>query len=243
MSDTGSGLQAMRDRVFAVLDGLRRWLVAGLVLLHIIAITLLAFPSPGGGLNRKDWQNRTVQAEFASWNERLRPLGWTGTSEELQDEIFVLAKAYAGGLNALKKPFDPYYKCCGTYQSWRMFVAPHRFPSRFQIRILEGGDWRVVYEARHPEHRWLGSVLDNDRMRSGLFRYGWGRKYPREYKALGDWIAVRARRDFPGATRLQLRFANYKTPTPEQVRAGFEPEITWHRPRTLTLRDSAPGNR
>lgn len=219
------------------LESVRKWVVLGLVVLHLLAITLLALPSPGGGLNRRDWQNPTVQAEFDAWNTRLAALGWTGTSDELQDEVFAFAKGYAELHSSLKEPFNPYYRCCGTYQSWRMFVAPHRYPSRLQIRVHEQGRWRAVYAARDPELDWLASTFDNDRMRSALFRYGWGNKYPHQYKALCEWIAEQARRDFPDADKVQIRFASYQTLSPEQARAGVDPEVTWKRTRVLPLRE------
>jgi len=222
-------------RLPAWLDDIRKWVVFVLIALHVIAITVMAFPSPGGGLDRRDWRQPTVRAEFEAWNERLAALGWTGTTDELQDELYGIARGYASAHHQLKKPFFPYYRCCGTGQSWRMFVAPHMHPSRFQVRIRDGRVWYVVYEARHPEHRWLANVFDHDRMRAVLFRYGWGRKYPTNYEQLGDWIAQQALRDFPQADMLQIRFASYRTLSPEQVRAGERADTRWHRTRKISL--------
>lgn len=227
----------MSERLKPVLRGLTTVFLA----IHLIAISILAFPSPSGGLSRSDWRNPTVQGEFQAWTERLQGLGWSGNSEELQDSVFGFASAYADVHAQLKRPFYWYYRYCGTYQSWRMFIAPHRHPSRFQIRIRQEGDWRVVYEARHAEHRWQASVLDHDRMRSALFRYGWLNRYRRSYKGLGSWLARKAAVDFPGADSIQLRFANHRTPTPEEVVAGVEPEIRWRRPYTLDLTERHGG--
>ena len=227
----------------AWMEGTRRWVVLALVGLHLVAVFVAAFPSPRGGLNRRDWNQPTVQAEFETWNERLRPLGWTGTTDELQDEIYTIARSYALWHQGLHEPFDPYYRCCGTAQSWRMFVAPHRYPSRFQIRVLRGRTWYIVYQARHPEHDWMSRALDHDRMRAALFRYGWGNKYPKTYSNLGEWLARHAAVDFPEASRMQVRFGRTETPSPAETRAGTTPSVTWKRPLTFDLdklREEAP---
>jgi len=226
------------------LESARRWIVLALIVAHIVAISIMAFPSPGGGLNRRDWKQPTVQAEFDAWNERLRAFGWTGTSSELQDELYGIARSYASAHHQLKKPFYRYYECCGTAQSWRMFVAPHMHPSRFQLRIRQEKVWYVIYEARDPDHRWMGHVLDHDRMRSVLFRYGWGKKYPKTYEQLGDWLARHAAVDFPDAEVLQVRYASYRSLSPEQVRSGERPKIRWQRSRIIQLgpfRGETPG--
>lgn len=212
-----------------------RVIVVVLIVVHLVAITLMAFPSPGGGLNRKDWSQPTVQAEFDAWNERLRAVGWTGSVDELQDRVYGFAKGYASGHRSLMKPFQSYYSYAGTHQSWRMFVAPHRYPSRLQIRVKEGRRWRVVYEARDPEHRWNAHIFDHDRMRSALFRYGWGRKYMRDWAAFGAWVAVQAATDFPDASVVELRFSTFRTLTPDEVKAGTEPELRWHKARKYPL--------
>lgn len=203
--------------------------------LHVLAITIGALPSPAGGLNRADWRQPTVQAEFEAWAGRLRAVGIAVESEALQDRMHAVAVGWYEAHRTLRAPFEPYYRTCGTHQTWRMFIAPHRFPSRLQIRVEEGGAWRVVYEERDPQATWLGHALDHDRMRSAIFRYGWGRKYESSWRGFGDWVAREAAVAFPDAARVELRFASYRTPTPAETRAGVTPKITWHRRRAIPL--------
>jgi hypothetical protein len=212
-----------------------RHVAAALVLVHLLAITLHALPSPGSGLNRRDWAQPTVRGEFEAWQGRLAAVGVELTVDELQDVVYDIARGYHHWHQGLTEPFEPYYRTCGTWQSWRMFVAPHRYPSRLQIRIRQDRRWLVVYEARSPTAAWRARQLDQDRMRSALFRYGWGRKYPRTWRGFVDWIARRAAEDFPRADKVQLRFASYRTRSPEEVRAGQEPRVAWHRSRVVDL--------
>jgi hypothetical protein len=212
-----------------------RHVTVALVAAHLFAITLAALPSPAGGLRRADWAQPTVQAEFEAWSARLGAVGVGLPPDALQDVVFDVATRYHGVHKATLAPFEPYYRYAGTHQTWRMFIAPHRFPTRLQIRIHERGEWRVVYEERSPRARWMARELDHDRVRSAIFRYGWGNKYARSWLGFGDWIAGRAARDFPGADRLELRFAAYKTPTPAEARAGVAPAIRWHRRREIAL--------
>src|SRR6187399_1630494 len=128
MADEASGWERAWPHVRAVL-----------VALHVVAITLLAMPAPGGGMNREAWAEPTVQGEFAAWTERLQGFGFDITSEQLQDGAWTFASRYMTVRDAMIAPFTPYYEASGTWQSWRMFVAPHRVPSRLEID-LESSD-------------------------------------------------------------------------------------------------------
>lgn len=204
---------------------------------HVLAVFLHAMPSPGSGLRRADWDQPTVQGEFETWAGHLGGLGIEITSEELQDRVYVFARGYQDGYATLTDPFKPYYRTCGTWQSWRMFVAPHKFPSKLQIRIQSHGRWILAYEARSTLHNWHAYQLDHERMRAALFRYGWGRKYPGTWNAFGRWMAREAASEFPDADRIQLRFASYRTPSAEEVRAGAVPDVKYTRSVIFRLDD------
>lgn len=208
----------------------------GLLFAHMALVALQAMPSPGSGLNRRDWSQPTVQGEFDAWAGRLQAVGFEVDSPTLQDRVYDFAKGYATIHRAMIDPFKPYYRYCGTWQSWRMFVAPHRYPSRLEIRIEIDGRWVVAYQARDPHATWLGPQLDHDRFRAALFRYGWGRKYPSVYRSFTQWVARRATVDFPEATRVQVRFESGRTPSPEEVRSGELPETRFTRETTLAIR-------
>lgn len=197
---------------------------AFLVALHLVAITLMALPAPGGGMQRSAWADPTVQAEFDAWHARLVAAGApVGTRAAFEDDLFEFAKAFMDKRNASLEPFVPYYRYFGTYQSWRMFVAPHTHPARMHVEIRVDEAWQPVYVERSGEHQWLGWKLDQDRFRSAVFRYSW-KPYRKQYRQFVDWLAVQARRDFPDATQLRVRFYKVRSPSPEQVRTGTQPE-------------------
>jgi len=209
--------------------------LAALVALHIVAVTAQALPAPGGGMNRKDWKAQTVQAEMRAWTERINGWGFQWTQEEVEDALWDLATGFMEVRESVLKPAIPYYRNAGTWQSWRMFVAPHRYPSRLSISVKVDGHWSLKYQARSSEYDWMRSQLDHDRFRAALFRYGWGKKYPRQWRTFCSWVAQRAQEDFPEAEAVELKFWSYRTLTPEEVWDGVEPEGEWRRRRVLPL--------
>ncbi len=198
-----------------------RWpqIRAALIAVHVLAITLAALPAPVGGMNRKAWSEPTVQEEFASWTARLNGAGLDLTQAELEDQLWTVAVVVMDVRGTVLAPFRPYYQLCGTTQPWRMFVAPHRFPSRLQVRVREGrGPWKVVYQVRSDEHDWNRAQLDTDRVRSAVFRYGWP-TYGATYQHFARWLADRAFEDFPDASQVEIRFLDHRTPSPAEVLA------------------------
>lgn len=196
---------------------------AVLITLHIVAITLLAIPAPDGGLDRKAWNNPTVQAELKEWTENLNACGIDLSQQELEDQLWRGSHAYMEVRNEVLGPFLPYYIYCGTFQAWRMFVAPHRYPTALHIEIAEHGVWRPVYVERDPRHGWLGRQLDSHRFRSVVFRFGWP-GYEGEFDRFAHWVAHRAAADFPEAQRVRIRLVKSRTRSPQEVRAGQAPE-------------------
>ena len=168
-----------------------------------------------------------VQDEIAAWAERLAVVGVDRTPEVLETELWALAEGIVARRRSLLRPFRPYYRRCGTTQSWQLFVIPQRYPARLHIDIQESGDaWRPLYIARDNEADWNRKLLDTERMRSMLFRYSWSH-YQRRFRRFGRWMARKAAVDFPGAEALRLRWFRQKTPTPGQVRRGRVPEGTF----------------
>lgn len=196
-----------------------------LITFHVVAVTLMAIPSPPPGMmSEEDWQMPIAQEEFASWAEFLSGLGMNVTGKELQDQLWRLANRYVETRNVVLTPFQWYYKFCGTRQGWRMFVAPAREPTRFFVDIEEAGTWRPVFGEGLPDVAWLGWQLNQEHMRTALttlvvFQPG----FQEDLEQLAHWLAKRARGDFPQAQKLRLRIHRFPTPTPEQVRAGQRP--------------------
>ncbi|MEM6928357.1 MAG: hypothetical protein AAF602_15595 [Myxococcota bacterium] len=192
---------------------------AVLIVLHVAVITFHAMPTVGGGLSRTAWKTPTVQGEFRAWSERLQGLGFDVEIADLEDPLWAIAVGWEKGRRTMLKPVMPYLRYCGTYQSWRMFVAPHRYPGRLHIDIDRGSGWEPIYVARSPEHAWRRHWLDHDRFRAAIFRYAW--KHFRKGRAeFANWVTRRVERDYPDAERVRVSFMRYRTRSPEEVRAG-----------------------
>lgn len=189
---------------------------------HLFAISWMALPSAGGGMNRSAWKSGTVQGEFRTWVGRLNRIGVDITVPELEDVLWDFARRYEKGKQWVLDPMRPYLTTTGSEQSWRMFVAPHRYPGRLVIELDHGDGFVPIYMARSNEHTWRRSVFDHDRMRAAVFRYAWPHfKGPRH--RFTEWVAREVAEEFPEAERVRVSFLRYRTPSPEEVRAGEEP--------------------
>jgi hypothetical protein len=198
---------------------------AGLIGLHVVAVTVVALPAPVGGMDRRLWADPTVQAEFRAWRGRLAAVGVELSAAEFEDRLFGAASGLMAARSAAIAPFEPYYDHFGTWQSWRMFVAPHTHPSRLVVEVRRDGAWAEVFRERSPTATWMRPVLAQDRVRSAIFRYAWP-NYKSSYKRFARWVAERALADHPGADAARVRFERQASPTPTQARAGEEPEIS-----------------
>lgn len=195
---------------------------AAFVALHLFAVTAMALPSAGAGMNRSAWADPTVQGEFAGWAERLRGLGLDIGASELGERAWRFASAYESGREKVLAPFMPYYRLCGTWQSWRMFVAPHRYPGRLEIHVDRGQGWEPLYVARSAEHGWHRRWLDHDRFRASIFRYSW-KHYVAGRRDFTDWVARTVAREEPDAVSVRVSWMRYRTRSPEEVREGVPP--------------------
>ena len=198
---------------------------AGLVLLHLLAIAIMAFPAPGEGMVREAWKDPTAQEEFAAWTGRLNDWGIAVTQTEFEERLWQVAETYMAVWQGAQRPFKPYYSLCGTTQSWRMFAGPHRYPTRLHIDIEEAGRWRPAYVQRDPRHDWLHALLDHYRFRPLIYRFGWYQHVAgyADYQQFADWVASQARADFPEAERVRVYFFKSRTPSPEETRQGVSP--------------------
>ena len=209
-----------------------------IIAVHVFAVAAMAFPSPSGGMNRRAWSNPTVQAEFSAWADRLTAMGRPTTTAELEEHLWGWAQGYMANRNAIIKPFRPYYRYCGTDQSWKMFVAPHRNPARLhvEIRDAESLAWRPVYVARSREHDWMADALNVERFRAALFRYAW-KQYRGSYRQFARWLGRHAATDFPGADRLRTSWERIHTLHPKKIRAGASQTGELEMTQTVNLDD------
>ena len=208
-----------------------------LIAIHIVAVVVLAIPDAGGvALSRKSWKNPTVQAELKAWAQRLSALGLQTDAATLEQDVFEIARSWTEGLAWLRAPVRPYAEYLGVRQTWRMFVAPHRHPAKFQVDVEQDGQWRPVQVARSDQYGWRSHQLDHVRVRSLLFRYGW-KRYRRFYRAFAEWIADRAAEDFPAAQRVRVRMVGFRTPTPQEVQSDAIPEGEFRQTIVLPLEE------
>jgi len=215
-----------------------RHLVGAFVLFHLVAITLGATPSVRAGLSRSAWKDPAVQAEFSQWIARLEQLGAQLTAEEFEARLWAVAIGWTKAREAVVKPFYPYLDLVGARQPWRLFTAPHRYPSRLEIAVGKEGEFRDVYVARSSEHTWMRTRFDDVRMRKAIYLFGW----PRRRKAYGNfcrWVAQSAARDFPDADQVRVRFWRYKIPSPQAQREGHVPRGRIRMERVLPLGEAS----
>ncbi len=214
-------------------------LKALLIALHLLAITLQAMPAPVGAMRKAEWKNPTVQDELSLWTARLNGWGIPWTQQEFEDHAWRIARNWLRVRRVVLSPFGPYYRYCGTQQSWRMFVAPHRYPSRLHVDIQTESEWLPVYVGRDDELDWHAQWFDHDRMRSVVFRFGW-KSYRASYRQFVDFMAGLAAVEFPEASHIRVRLHRARTPSPEEVRTGNLPAGHFHSVRVVEL-DSLRG--
>jgi hypothetical protein len=189
---------------------------AGLILLHVIAVVALSFPSAAKMGDPKRWRDPRTQAQLALWGDRLRDFGWDISDQELEARLWTAAQSYLGARGAIVAPFEPYGRV--VPQFWGMFKAPASSPSYIAIDVDEGGpDWRTVHESRSPEHDYLAETLDHNRFRKQIGRVG---SRPELFADVSRWLATRAFADFPAARRVRVRVVRRESPTPEARQAG-----------------------
>jgi len=211
------------------------------VLVHVMAVVLAAFPAPVGGLQRSAWSEPTVARELDTWHARLASVGLTSDRDSFEDDLYALAATWVRGRRGVLEPFNPYYRYLGVEQSWRMFVAPHKHPSRLQVHVRTdpNSPWEPLYIHGDPHHTWHAAQFEHTRMRSALFRYSWP-SFRRGYRALARWVGTEVARERPDAGQVRLQWERRKTPSPDQLRAGKEARSSMVRPYVTDLSGLRP---
>lgn len=214
---------------------MKRHIIAAFVLWHGSAMLASALPSPGAGLNRSYWSDPTVQAEFGTW------AGMLGVeSDALQDDVFALAQRVQAAVDGVRAPFKPWLDLTHTRQSWKMFVAPHRYPTRLQLRVAgAGGQWRVVYEEDRPGAGWMAARFRNERVRASVFAWGWPAARTKWRSACAGF-ARDLFGEVPDVERVQCRFAKITSPSAAEVLAGEAPAEKWVMPIEVGREEGAP---
>ncbi|MSQ01606.1 MAG: hypothetical protein EXR71_06905 [Myxococcales bacterium] len=213
---------------------MRRHLVAAFVLWHALAMLASSLPSPGRGVNRSYWSEPTVQAEFQAWADVF------GTDmATFQDGLYVVAVKVQWAVRSANAPFREWLWVTNTVQSWKMFVAPHRFPTRLQLRAQRSDrSWAVVYEEGDDAPKWRGERFATERMRAAVFAWGW----PQNKKRWASACSGFAREYFAEvaeAEAFQCRFGKGASLSAAQVLGGETLKEEWVLERTVQ-RPTAP---
>ena len=199
-----------RPRLF---DHVRAILVAA----HVVAVTLLALPSPGR-VTEKTFRDPALQEVLADWRSVARGIGWELSKEESEAMGLAGSNAIMDLRHQVLRPFQPYFRYAGTRQSWRMFGYLNRFPARFRFEVYTPGvGWTTTYEARSPTATWRGGQLDAERFRAMINAYSWKRSR-KGYDRFVDWLSCKAAADFPQATKSRASMLRMRLPSPEALR-------------------------
>lgn len=204
------------------MNALGRHLIAAFVLWHALAMLVSSLPSPGRGMDRSYWKDPTVQAELTTWARMLR-----ANPDTFQDRLYAAAGVVQGAKNAVYAPFKPWLKATNTTQSWKMFVAPHRFPARPEIQVRsEGGEWETVYLEGDPTATWRAERFATERMRAATFAWGWPQADSRWRAACGAF-ADELFAERPDIASVRCRYLKRQSPSAADVLAG---EVVAERP-------------
>ena len=195
----------------------KKWVphfVAAFVVFHVAAMLIEVIPDLRMGLDRKAWKEPRVSHELQRWADKLHM-----QRDSLEEVLWTLGSGITEARQLLRTPFKPYLKVTGQKQAWAMFVAGSRFRDRFEVRARSCGvkdpscDWEILYFRNDPEHEWMRSDLENARVRSATFRWGWpqGQKsYQRGCRAIA-WHAFQERADLQ---IVECRFEQTEAPDP-----------------------------
>jgi hypothetical protein len=205
---------------------LLRNLRGALVLFHVLAICIAALPGARGSASEEALNTPAAAAELRTWADRL-----SVSPQWLQEQVLRSAsradKLHAG----LLEPFAPYLHVSGAQQPWALFVAPNRYPTRFQVQVarvppVEPRHWQTVFEEGSGEFTFRQNVFEHERIRSYFELSSWPRFY-----WLGPALCRWAARELfaEDAALRAVRCRNYRSasPSPEQVLSGTQNPGEW----------------
>lgn len=137
---------------------------SALVLLHVTIVCIAAVPTSRGSASREQLATPAARTELRLWGGRL------GVSpESLANFALQLADSWDRAYAHVFRPIAPYLAITGTYQPWAVFIAPNRWPSRFQISVHRSHtpltELQIVFEEGSAEYAWHGRALSQERGR------------------------------------------------------------------------------
>ena len=207
---------------------------ATLILLHLVAITLMALPAPVGADKTSHYQGPEAEAQLAQIVNALDRVGIEATGDDVVDLSLAVARPVMAARRAVLNPFRPYYTLAGTRQGYWMFSGTSLYQNRLHVEVRDRGEWRTLYLAGAPNARWRGATFNHELTRSLLFRYT-ERRYRKRWNAVADWIAEEAAMDHPTVDRVRVSLQHGPIQTAAEARSGVVPETRRRRKRTLVV--------
>lgn len=199
---------------------------AVLVGLHVLSLVVLSLPTAGAVHDRRRWQTANARADLRQMAARLTRWGLSVDEHGLERALWSIGDAYLEVQRPLAAPFRVYAELTGSRQAWQMFASPQRHPAELHVDLERPGPqaprWEPLYRPHSDEHAWNREQLEHNRFRKflGRFARGFVRSH---YEQTALWIATKAAREHPEATRVRVRLHRYATLPPERVRAGDQP--------------------
>lgn len=189
---------------------------AALIALHLCVITVAAVPTPAGYLKERWMRDAHVVESVDRWARVPRALGMDVETPVLVDRLFAAGRLVVAVHDGLVGPFEPYFRYCGTAQSWRMFGGVGVDTGRLEVHGRRpGGGWEPLYVERGPG-RWRASFFEQERIRA--FRSHFALRQSRSgYDRFADWVAARAREDHPELELVRVRYTALVLADPQVV--------------------------
>lgn len=204
-----------------------------LVLLHVIAVVVVACPAPVKGGDTKSWRRPGVRAELRSWSTRLGSLGVAVSEADLARFGQQVSTSWSGARNVVVAPFQKWLRAVGATQGWYMFTAPDRAPQRFTFTLhTAAGDVdvfdfgraaapAVVDDGPEAGRYYDGAFLAEHRVRRAFFQAAWSDRPV--FREVCSWLVREAklrRADVTGAT---CRLVQQDVITPAEAGSGPAP--------------------
>lgn len=208
-----------------------RHLRAIIILLHVFAINIIAFPTPRGALSKKHVQKADIQESMKLWHNLLLYKALTGRSvEQFSGDLVATGRWLVKTQKNLSEPFIPYYRYAGTRQSWQMFGYVQHTAGVLNISLKEDDEWKPLYVDLDENYQWQGTLLKQERVRASRSLFA-QRRFKKRYDLFVEWMAQAAFTDFPNATEVRVFYQQRTIPKPDKLRTKGPKigEIYWER--------------
>lgn len=196
---------------------------AGLVALHVLSLVVLSLPGEGAVHDPARWKSANARTDLRQWAARLTAWGWPIDERGLERVLWSAGDAYLRVQAPLAAPFQAYAELTGSRQGWSMFASPQRHPAELHVDVEQDGRWVPIYRPQSDAHAWNRDQFEHNRFRKFLGRFARG-FHRRHYDEAARWVATKAAREHPAATRVRVSLWRYSTLPPERVRAGEAPD-------------------